>query len=447
MSNYTLELPPHQLAAQLSRKRHVAMLCGVGAGKTTTLAGYSFRKMKEGAKTVPRDMPQGIICANTYSQLIDSTMRNLFKEWREMGLQFTPNEIPIGKGPIDMKVAIDGKWVTVLCRSLSHYEALAGLEVGWAGVDELFSASAEAVSVLNARVRGKWQHNQTMYCSTLDEPDSFMHKMFVENFDPERMTVIYAPTRANLYNLPPGYIDDLLAMYDERMARRMIDAEWVTLSTGQIYHQFNREIHETEEAEMDPYLPIYWTHDFNIGDGKPMSSCLCQMKKGVSPDGATRRELHVFDEVILDTADTNDAVVELNERYDIANKEEWIIAGDAAGKAADSRSKTSDYGILRDAGFTNQIVPSSNPSIRSRHNNVNRLLKSAKGDVRMKIHPRCRTLMKGLETVTTKPGGQYIEKETYHQHVTTALGYLVNSVLPATSGSPMTMSSSSLLGR
>lgn len=429
MSEYRVELPPHQLAAHLSRKRHVAMLCGVGAGKTHTLAGYAFRKMVEG-KDVPADAPQGIICANTYSQLIDSTLRRVFEVWRDMGLKWTPNKVPKGKGPVDLEVQVGGRTVTVLCRSLDNYEALSGLEVGWAGVDEVYGASKEALAVLNARVRGKWQQNQTMYCSTLDEPDSFMHEFFVDKYDPDRMTVIYAPTSANLANLPRDYIDDMMALYDERLARRMIFAEWITLSTGQIYHQFSRTLHESRNAEMDPYLPVYWTHDFNIGEGKPMSSLLCQVKTARGSTGKRRTELHVFDELVLDTADTNDAVAELEERYEIENKDEWIIAGDAAGKAADTRSKTSDYGIIRDAGFGNQVVPMANPAIRSRHNNVNRLLRSAKGDVRIQVHPRCKTLLKGLETVTTKPGGQYIEKETYHQHVTTALGYLAHVVLP-----------------
>src|SRR5690606_1131161 len=84
-----------------------------------------------------------------------------------------------------------------------------------------------------------------------------------------------------------------------------------------------------------------------------------------------------------------------------------------------------DYTLLAAAGYTQQCIPRSNPPVRDRHNAVNLLLRSAAGDIRLKIHPRCQTLLRGLETVHLKPGATYIEHETRVQHITTALGYLI----------------------
>ena len=51
---------------------------------------------------------------------------------------------------------------------------------------------------------------------------------------------------------------------------------------------------------------------------------------------------------------------------------------------------------------------------------MNAMLKAADGTVSLFIHPRCKTLLRGLETVKLKPGAQYVETETREQHVTTA---------------------------
>ena len=69
-----------------------------------------------------------------------------------------------------------------------------------------------------------------------------------------------------------------------------------------------------------------------------------------------------------------------------------------SGRAKDTRSKTTDYELLRAAGFIDQRVPRANPPIRDRHNAVNALLCNAAGQVRCSIHPRCQDAIKGLET-------------------------------------------------
>jgi hypothetical protein len=208
----------------------------------------------------------------------------------------------------------------------------------------------------------------------------------------------------------------------------MVLSRWVSLSGMRIYYNFDRAAHVMEAAEFDPALPVRWSLDFNIGQDKPMSSCLCQIKKGPDPDGNIRPELHVFDEIVLDTSDTHDAVGECKNR--IRQNQAVIIYGDATGRSKDTRSKQTDYSIISEAGFRHQKVPLTNPAIRDRHNAVNGVLKNAKEDVRLKIHPRCKTLIKGLETVKLKSGANYMEEETREQHVTTALGYLICQEFP-----------------
>jgi hypothetical protein len=69
------------------------------------------------------------------------------------------------------------------------------------------------------------------------------------------------------------------------------------------------------------------------------------------------------------------------------------------GRARDTRSKTTDYQIIADAGFPRQDIPRANPPVRERHNQINAMLKAADGTVSLFIHPRCKTLLRGLTSV------------------------------------------------
>ncbi len=415
---------PHQSALWVSKKRHLAMLGGVGCGKTDFQAIWAIKKLKE-AQTWPQDKAQGIIAANTYPQLLDSTLRNVYGNWRRFGLYFEPRELPRAYSPFTLRVWINESWREILCRSLNHPDTIRGTEVGWAEIDEAFGTTRDAADIVNSRVRETSQPiNQILYTSTPDDPTtSWLYDLFVDGYNPDVMEVVTATSYDNPH-LPVGFVDELKATYSVKKFDREVLAKWISLESGLIYYAFDRTIHVDEAAEFDPNLPVHWTCDFNIGVDKPMSSALCQIKKGRDPAGRVRPERHTFDEIIIDSADTHDAVDEFESRY--AGKiphENVIICGDASGRARDTRSKTSDYGIFRSRGYINQNVPRANPAIRTRHNVMNGLLRSASGDVRDRYHPRCKTCIKGLETVRLRGGAQYLELETREQHVTTALGY------------------------
>lgn len=406
---------PHQLAVLRSDKRYVFLGGGVGSGKTDVGSLWTLSRVS----STPRGV-LGLIAANSYSQLLDSTVRNFYRNLKQWGVSFTPEELPKTRGPFNIAVNVGTHTVEILCRSLENYAMLAGIEFGWEWVDECFLARREAMDVLMARLRDARMPNQMLLTTTLDEPGSWMHEMFVERCDPALMDVFYASTWDN-HHLPPEYVEGLRALYDDKLFARMVEARWVSLAGGAIYYNFDRRTHLSGETGFDPALPILWSHDFNIGQGKPMSSVLAHLRKG--PDGP---RLEVFDEIVMDTADTNDAVREFMARPWLEQSRAGVIVyGDAAGRARDTRSKKTDYLILSQAGFSRQKVPRANPPIRRRHNTVNALLKDAASRVRLAIHPRCTVLAKGLETARLLPGSGYLEDDSLReQHVTTALGYL-----------------------
>lgn len=359
----------------------------------------------------------GLIGANTYGQLVDSTLRNFYRKVEAYGLRVQPPELPRTGRPFTLKVHDGRCWIEVLCRSMDNFENLSGLEIGWYWLDEVWQTERAAFDLVNARLRDpRCGQPQGLLTTTLDEPSSWLYDVFVENVQEEFCEVIYARTEDNLKNLPPGYLDLLKRTYDPRLYARMVEAKWVTLSRGRIYYQFDRALH-VRPVSLDPALPLAWSHDFNLN---PMSSVVAQLK---GP------EVRVADEIVLETASTPEAIAEFKARGYDQHPAGVVIYGDAAGRAGDTRSKSSDYQILRQAGFTSQKVPAANPSLRDRHNAVNTRLENAGGEVNLAIDPRCRTLIKGLETTTYKSGSG-LESESFEQHITTALGYLIHREFP-----------------
>ena len=405
-------LLPHQTKVLTSRKQEIFLGGGIGAGKTAVGSLWAIKKVTQ----TPRDV-YGLIVSNTYSQLYDTTVRAFYSLLESSRIAVQPRQLPRTRGPSDILVHNGDHWVRILLRSLDHYDKLSGLEIGFYWVDECWLTKPEAIDVLNGRLRDRRMENrQALFTTTLDSPDSWMFSRFVENYNDRLQDIIYAKTADNP-NLPEGYLETLQSTYAEATFKRMVLAEWVTLDSEQIYTSFSRESN-VAPVSYEPTLPLLWSHDFNIGHGKPMSSVVCQYHHN-------SETFAVIDEIILERSDTNDAVAEFEARWG-SHKAGVVIYGDASGNARDTRSRATDYEILRRAGFTNQKVPRANPGIRERHITVNALLRDAKGQNRVLISPECKTVIKGLESTSLKKGSGYIEDDTNpSQHVTTALGYLL----------------------
>ncbi len=402
---------PHQHRVLTSPKRLILLGGGVGSGKTDVGSVWALNK------TLRWPDALGLIAANTYNQLIDSTLRNFYRKVQAYGLQVQPAELPRAGRAFTLKVFNGRRWTEILCRSMDNFETLSGLEIGWYWLDEVWQTQRAAFDLVNARLRDRrCGQPQGLLTTTLDEPTSWLYDVFVEKQQPEISETVYARTTDNVKNLPPGYLDLLKKTYDRRLYARMVEAKWVSLSKGRIYYQFDRREH-LRPLSADPHLPLCWSHDFNVN---PMSSLIAQIK-GPKVD--------VIDEIVLETSSTPEVIAEFRNRKYHLHPAGTVIYGDAAGRSSDTRGKTSDYQLLRQAGFPRQKVPQANPALRDRHNAVNTCLKNAAGQVNLYIDPGCRTLIKGLETTSYKPGSQ-LETESFEQHITTALGYLIHREFP-----------------
>lgn len=221
--------------------------------------------------------------------------------------------------------------------------------------------------------------------------------------------------------LPPDVIADMKRAMSAKQFRQEFEASFETAS-GRIYEDYSAANHTTEEIK--PHEQLLWYHDFNF---TPMSSGV-----GVRRDKA----LYLLEEIILTSAVARQSALEFVERYREHKNRHVIIYGDPAGRAGEKHGHASDYteieSVLRTNGwtFTRRVKPAA-PAIKDRQNAVRAKIKSAAGEVSLFVNPKAAPYThKGLATVQTKKGSTYQEEETEYQHITTAIGYMVDYDFP-----------------
>lgn len=280
----------------------------------------------------------------------------------------------------------------------------------------------EAFDTLKARLRRipTVKENILIAATNPDSPGHWAYKYFIDT-DKRTRKVFYSITTDNPF-LDPIYIEQLKQDYDPKMARRMLYGEWIEINEERIYHSYDADKNFLKQKYQINYAhPIILAFDFNIGAGKPMSSCAMQFL------GA----FHIFDEVIVQGARTEEVADEWIEKGIVKQGQRIIIRGDASGEAKDTRSKLSDYDILRKkfaavGAIVEFQVPLANPPVRRRHNLVNSYCHNDLGQHRLFIYELAKTCHDGMRLTALKKGGDYIEDDSKaYQHVTTAIGYSV----------------------
>lgn len=328
----------------------------------------------------------------------------------------------------------NGSRITAVSWSDKNYEKLGSYEFSAGAIEELVETKdRDAYDKILQRI-GRLPHIKESFLLSATNPSSPQHwgyKHLIQSRS-DNVHVFYSNTFDNPY-LPKSYIEGLKERLDAKQARRMIYGEWVEINQEVIYYEYDSTHNFIDNTyDIDPRYPIRLMYDFNIAVGKPLSLVLGQYKN----DSDT---WHIFDEIIIEGQRTADSLEEMESRGYFKNykSHKFIIHGDAAGRAKDTRSNRSDYDII-DKFLANQDdrpdyemqVPRKNPSIRDRHNAVNGYLCNANDKRKLFVYKGCDIVDEGFRLTCLKDKGQYIEDDSKHyQHCTTAIGYGVNYVV------------------
>lgn len=253
---------------------------------------------------------------------------------------------------------------TTICRSMDDPSKIIGYKIGHALVDEFDVLPADkakqAWRKIIARLRWANARNGVDVTTT---PEGFRetHRLFVaEVASKPHLAAAYgmvqASTRANAKNLPPGYIQQLLDTYPAELVQAYIDGQFCNLTTGTVYHKYNRARNASAET-IRPGEPLFVGVDFNVG--KMAATIYVQRPTG----------WHAVAE-LKDIFDTPAMVRTITERWRPAHR--IVVYPDASGNSRKSvNASQSDHALLMQAGFELR-VNGTNPAVRDRVLSVNR---------------------------------------------------------------------------
>lgn len=377
----------------------------VGSGKSQALTHEAIRL----AYLNPGRM--GLIGAPTYPMLRDATQSSLLSVLDD-------NSIPYELNKAEQVLTLGDTRSRILFRAVEEFDRLRGTNLAWFGVDELTYAPEEAWLRLEARLRDPKASRLCGFAVWTPKGRDWVWRKFIDR-RVDGYEVVLARAFENRFVLDriPDFYERLRASYDEKFFAQEVMGEYVHAADGIVYHGFDRLEH-VRELQVEPGRPLLWALDFNV---TPMSSVVAQKHDDT---------IRVLDEIVLRQSTTAEACEEFLSRYG-AHAANLVVYGDASG-ARRQTTGSSDYQMLRDAlvrrglGSFQYRVPKANPGVRDRVSLVNSLLRSADGQTRLWVSPRCKELIKDLEEVEFKPGSGVIDKDKdpNRTHLSDALGYL-----------------------
>ena len=397
---------PSQSSFHRSTARFKGFSGPVGSGKSQALCQEAIRL----SYLNPGRM--GLLGAPTYPMLRDVAVTTLLEILSRNGI---PHELHKAE---NMLVLRDTR-SRIVFRAVEEFERLRGTNLAWFGLDELTYTTEDAWLRLEGRLRDPRATRLCGFAVWTPKGFDWVYRRFIGE-PVDGYEVILAPPFENrhLTSKVPDYYDRLRKSYDPRFYDQEVLGKYLNVHEGTVYHTFERR-QNVKEAAADPRLPLLWSLDFNVD---PMCSVVAQTQG---------EQVVVLDELVLSRSSTLEACEEFQQRFP-QHHAGIVVYGDASGTKRQTTG-TSDYETVRrffhSAGYgrVSYQLPRANPAVRERVNLVNSLLRSADGETRLTVDPRCKELILDFEQVCYKPGAQAIDKDKdlRRTHLSDALGYLV----------------------
>ena len=382
--------------------KYPAFVGGFGSGKTETMLNCAFRDARQSAKSLialyepTYDLIRLILAPRMDEKLVDFGIRHRYNKTENIIYTSSP-----GIGDFVM-------------RTLDNPTRIVGYESYRAHVDEidtLKEAHAQAVwEKIIARNRQTLDGSDIalnrVSAYTTPEGFRFVYKMWQRNPSPG-YEMVKAATASNPF-LPADYVESLRNTYDEHLINAYLEGEFVNLTSGTVYHAFDRTLNGSHEVVM-PGETLYIGMDFNVGK----MAAIVHVKRGNTP--------HAVDE-ITDGYDTPEVIKTIQERF--AGHQIYVYP-DASGKNRKSNSASlTDIQQLKDAGFIIRVDP-SNPPVKDRVNSMNSMFCNAHGERRYFVNvQRCPVYTECLEQQVWAPSGEP-DKSAGKDHCNDAGGYFI----------------------
>jgi hypothetical protein len=310
---------------------------------------------------------------------------------------------------------------SIILRNMDRPERIVGYEVCDSIIDELdilpIDKAEDVWRKVVARNRQKKTNGEPNTIGVTTTPVGF--KFTYKNWKKEPLQgarLINASTYSNEKNLPSGYIESLKNSYPQQMLSAYLNGEFVNLTQGCVYHDFDRDLNRSS-CTHENNEPVHIGMDFNVG------------KMAASVHIIRENNPHAIDEFegYLDTP----AIIEaIRSRY-------WrngrtcsiMVYPDASGASRSSvNASESDLALLRQAGFT-VLANNRNPFIKDRVAAMNKMI-CCNGIRRYFVNiDRCPHLVETLEKQSYDKNG-VPDKTSGFDHMGDGAGYFIAYTYP-----------------
>jgi phage terminase large subunit len=371
------------------------------------VGGYGCGKSQAGViKTIHKKLMLGpdipvAYYLPTYGLIRDVAYPKFKALFIEKGIPFTLNKsehdftTPYGK---------------IHLRSMNNPDNIVGYEVGYSLIDETDilpkKKMDEVFDKIIGRNRLQLPDGLKNITDVVGTPEGFkwFYNFFVKNATPDRV-LTRGKTEDN-YFLSDTYVDTLKKVYSPEQLRAYLKGEFVNLTSGSVYSQFDRDINNTNR-KIQPGEHLHIGMDFNVTN----MNATVAVKEGFNTFTCAE-----FSKIY----DTFDMIKAIKERFGAAHSKITIYP-DASGKNRKTSSKYSDHQLLKDAGFEVKAKP-ANPFVKDRVNSVNSGFMNKKSYINI---DECPTLCEALENITWDDNGEP-DKNSGYDHITEAYGYKIH---------------------
>jgi hypothetical protein len=305
----------------------------------------------------------------------------------------------------------------IIARTMDSPERIVAYEVADSIVDELDTLKPDKAREVWNKIIGRNRQKKadgtlnTVGVVTTPEGFRFVYDRWKKNPGPG-YRLIKASTMSNAANLPEGYIQSLKDSYPSNLLAAYLDGEFVNLTSGSVYPEFDRTLNGSTET-IQPSEPLHIGQDFNVGK---MASVVFVLRNG---------EPHAVDE-LSGILDTPALIAVIKSRY-VGHS--ILVYPDASGGARKSQNASeSDLALLRAARFQVLCNP-SNPAVKDRVLAMNQLIHS-EGKRRLRVNvDKCPVFVESLEKQAYDKNGEP-SKDGDLDHPNDAAGYFVSYRYP-----------------
>jgi len=309
----------------------------------------------------------------------------------------------------------NGQFGDFILRTLDNPERIIGYETYRSHVDEIDTlkedkALAAWIKIIaRNRQRPAGIINPFNRVSAYSTPEGFKFLYKYWKKEPKNgYEMIQASTMSNPF-LPDDYVDTLKETYPSNLIEAYIEGEFVNLTSGTVYHEFDRAEHDTD-AIWNGREPLHIGMDFNVCN---MSAVISVIRKGVCYDVGE----------ITGGYDTPSMIDSIKERYQQC---QINIYPDASGKNRNAQGASeSSIQLLRQAGFQ-VLAKAKNPFVKDRVLAMNTSFVRNLHFVNVKL---CPIHASNLEQQVYNAAGEP-DKTQGNDHTNDASGYLIHYKYP-----------------